>query len=57
MLERETIAFGVPLAFRKTASWPIAVLFSMFCGSGIGVSGDKIRRDFDGGRTAVPMRT
>jgi hypothetical protein len=57
MLERETIAFGVPMAFRKTAGWPIAVLFSMFCGSGIGVSGDKIRRDFDGERTAVPMRT
>ena len=36
---------------------PTAVLFSMFCGSGAGVSGDKIRRNFDGERTALPMRT
>jgi hypothetical protein len=29
----------------------------MFSGSGAGVSGDKISRNFDGQRTALPMRT
>jgi hypothetical protein len=32
-------------------------LFSMFCGSGTDISVDKIRRNFDGERTALPMRT
>jgi hypothetical protein len=27
----------------------------MFCESGTGVSGDKIRRNFDGERSALPM--
>src|ERR1700722_6684651 len=31
--------------------------FSMFCGSGIGVSGDKFRGNLAGQRTALPTRT